>query len=93
MDALMTQEELEERVEAMTDMEQAHFKTLIMKLVLCYGDSPLQAVVVMGSAAKQVAGVMTVNCDEMDAAQLLQATSTFFESVNMADAPPKEMFN
>jgi hypothetical protein len=40
-----------------------------------------------------VAGVMTVNCDEMDAAQLLQATSTFFESVNMADAPPKEMFN
>ena len=93
MDALMTQEELEAKVEAMTDMEQAHFKTLITKLVLCYGDSPLQALVILGSVEKQIAGVMTLNCDEMEAAQLLQAAGGFFEKVNTMDAPPRELFN
>ena len=89
----MTQAELEARVEAMSDEEQAHFRLLIMKLVLCYGESPLQAVVVMGSAQRQVAGVLTVNADEMDAAQLMQAASSFFVHINTEDAPPKEMFN
>ena len=90
---MMTQEELERRVHAMSDEEQAHFKLLIHKLVMCYGEGKAQGVVIIGRAEDQMAGVVTLNCDEMEASQLMLAANDFFGFLNTIDAPPKEEFN
>ena len=90
---MMTQAELERRVGAMSDEEQAHFKLLIHKLVMCYGDGNAQGVVIVGRAEDQLAGVVTLNCNEMEASQLMLAANDFFGFLNVLGAPPKENFN
>jgi hypothetical protein len=90
---MMTQEELEQRVARMSDEEQAHFKLLIQKLVMCYGEGQAQGVVIVGRAEDNIAGVITVNCNEMEASQLMLAANDFFGFLNVLDAPPKESFN
>jgi hypothetical protein len=90
---MMTQEELERRVESMSDEEQAHFKLLVHKLVMCYGDGNAQGVVIVGRAEDQLAGVVTLNCNEMEASQLMLAANDFFGFLNVLGAPPKESFN
>ena len=92
-DFSMPEEELERRVEAMSDEEQHHFRLLIHKLVMCYGDGNAQAVVIIGRAEDQMAGVVTLNCNEMEASQLMLAANDFFGFLNTLDAPPKENFN
>ena len=92
-DFSMTDEELEQRVHAMSDDEQAHFKLLIHKLVMCYGEGKAQGVVIIGRAEDQLAGVVTLNCNEMEASQLMLAANDFFGFLNLMDAPPKENFN
>ena len=92
-DFSMPEEELERRVEAMSDEEQHHFRLLIHKLVMCYGDGKAQAVVIIGRAEDQMAGVVTLNCNEMEASQLMLAANDFFGFLNVLDAPPKENFN
>ena len=89
----MSQEELEQRVMRMSDEEQAHFKLLIHKLVMCYGEGKAQGVVIIGRAEDSMAGVVTLNCDEMEASQLMLAANDFFGFLNLLDAPPKEQFN
>jgi len=90
---MMTQEELERRVGSMSDEEQSHFKLLIHKIVMCYGDGNAQGVFIIGRAEDQVAGVVTLNCNEMEASQLMLAANDFFGFLNVLDAPPKENFN
>ena len=90
---MMTQEELERRVGAMSDEEQSHFKLLIHKLVMCYGDGNAQGVVIIGRAEDAFAGVVTLNCNEMEASQLMLAANDFFGFLNVLGAPPKEKFN
>jgi len=92
-DFSMTEEELERRVEAMSDEEQHHFRLLIHKLVMCYGDGNAQGIVIIGRAEDQMAGVVTLNCNEMEASQLMLAANDFFGFLNREDAPPKENFN
>ena len=60
-DFSMTEAELHRRVQAMSDEEQAHFKLLIHKLVMCYGEGKAQGVVIIGRAEDQLAGVVTLN--------------------------------
>jgi len=93
MSESMSQEELERRVAQMSDEEQAHFKLLIHKLVMCYGEGNAQGVVIIGRAEDEFAGVVTLNCDEMEASQLMLAANDFFGFLNLMDAPPKEQFN
>ena len=90
---MMTQEELERRVGSMSDEEQSHFKLLIHKLVMCYGDGTAQGVVIIGRAEDAIAGVVTLNCNEMEASQLMLAANDFFGFLNVLGAPPKENFN
>ena len=92
-DFSMTEEELERRVEAMSDEEQHHFRLLIHKIVMCYGQGKAQGVFIIGRAEDNVAGVVTLNCDEMEASQLMLAANDFFGFLNVLDAPPKEQFN
>jgi hypothetical protein len=89
----MTQEQLEHRVMKMSEEEQAHFKLLIHKLVMCYGEGNAQGVVIIGRAEDAFAGVVTLNCDEMEASQLMLAANDFFGFLNVRGAPPKESFN
>ena len=92
-DFTMTDAELQQRVEAMSDDEQEHFRLLIHKLVMCYGKGKAQGIVIIGRAEDQLAGVVTLNCDEMEASQLMLAANDFFGFLNVLDAPPKENFN
>ncbi len=92
-DFSMTDEELERRVNAMSDEEQEHFKLLVHKLVMCYGEGKAQGIVIIGRAEDQMAGVVTLNCNEMEASQLMLAANDFFGFLNLVDAPPKENFN
>ena len=92
-DFSMTEEELEQRVEAMSDEEQHHFRLLIHKIVMCYGQGKAQGVFIIGRAEDQVAGVVTLNCNEMEASQLMLAANDFFGFLNVLGAPPKENFN
>jgi len=92
-DGSMSEAELHRRVTAMSDEEQAHFKLLIHKLVMCYGEGKAQGVVIVGRAEDQIAGVVTLNCNEMEASQLMLAANDFFGFLNLLDAPPKENFN
>lgn len=92
-EGLMSEAELHRRVQAMSDEEQEHFKLLIHKLVLCYGEGKAQGVVIVGRAEDQLAGVITLNCNEMEASQLMLAANDFFGFLNVLDAPPKENFN
>jgi hypothetical protein len=92
-DGSMSEAELHSRVTAMSDEEQAHFKLLIHKLVMCYGEGKAQGVVIVGRAEDQIAGVVTLNCNEMEASQLMLAANDFFGFLNLLDAPPKENFN
>jgi hypothetical protein len=92
-DFSMTEEELEQRVESMSDEEQHHFRLLIHKIVMCYGQGKAQGVFIIGRAEDNVAGVVTLNCNEMEASQLMLAANDFFGFLNVLDAPPKENFN
>jgi hypothetical protein len=40
-----------------------------------------------------MAGLITMNVDDMEAAELLLEANDFFGYLNMAGAPPKEAFN
>ncbi len=55
MSEAMSQEELEQRINKMSDEEQAHFKLLIYKLVMCYGEGQAQGVVIIGRAEARAA--------------------------------------
>jgi hypothetical protein len=92
-DGSMSEAELHRRVTAMSDEEQAHFKLLIHKLVMCYGEGKAQGIVIVGRAEDQLAGVVTLNCNEMEASQLMLAANDFFGFLNVLGAPPKENFN
>jgi len=89
----MSDEELHRRVEAMSDEAQEHFKVLIHKLVACYTNADAQALVLFSGANDKLGGIVTVNCNEMDALKLVMSANDLFGFINAADAPPKELLN
>ena len=76
----------------MSDEEREHFKMVVLLLVKCYGPDPDQAVLLIKSKG-EMAGLITMNADDMEAAELLLEANDFFGYLNMAGAPPKEAFN
>jgi hypothetical protein len=88
----MEQDAIEQRLTVMTEEEREHFKMVVLQLVRCYGDDPDQAVLLIKSKG-EMAGLITMNADDMEAAELLLEANDFFGYLNMAGAPPKEAFN
>jgi hypothetical protein len=88
----MDEQALERRLAVMTEEEREHFKMVVLQLVKCYGDDPDQAVLLIKSKG-EMAGIITMNADDMEAAELLLEANDFFGYLNMAGAPPKEAFN
>jgi hypothetical protein len=76
----------------MSEEEREHFKMVILQLVHCYGPDPDQAVLLIKSKG-EMAGLITMNADDMEAAELMLEANDFFGYLNMAGAPPKEAFN
>jgi hypothetical protein len=77
----------------MSEAQKDHFKTLVYALLQCYAEDKQAAVIVLGDLTDETASVVTVNCNEMDAATLLLAADNFFNYINMREAPPKEAMN
>ena len=88
----MEQDTIEQRLTIMTEEEREHFKMVVLQLIRCYGDDPDQAVLLIKSKG-EMAGLITMNVDDMEAAELLLEANDFFGYLNMAGAPPKEAFN
>jgi len=87
------EQEIERRVEAMSDNQREHLRSLIYEFVRCYDkDSNDCAVVILGTGSS-IDNIITMNCDSMEASGLMLAANDFFGYLNTKDAPPKEMFN
>tara|TARA_R110000822_G_scaffold225657_1_gene358394 strand:- start:135 stop:440 length:306 start_codon:yes stop_codon:yes gene_type:complete len=95
MDSLpLTDTELAERIESLTDAEQENFKMLVSILARCYGKrAELHGMVLIAGEDPDLFSTLMLNCGAMEGATLLQAAAEFFEEVNTYNAPPKEMFN
>jgi hypothetical protein len=65
---------------------------LILELVKCYGPDPDQAVILF-NGSKKLGGIVTLNCNEMEAAEMMLEANDFFGYLNVIGAPPKEAFN
>ena len=83
---------LEDRLALMNDDEKMHFKMAVLSLISCYGPEPNKAVVMIKVGDEQTM-LTTMNCDEMEAVDMLLEVNNFFGFLNTIDAPPKEAFN
>jgi hypothetical protein len=83
---------IEARLALMSDEERTHFKMVIIELIKCYGPNAEQALILF-NGSKKLGGVVSLNCDEMEAAGLLLEANDFFGYLNILDAPPREAFN
>jgi hypothetical protein len=87
-----TEQDLEKRLALMDDDEKLHFKMSVLALVTCYGPNPNQAVLMVRKEG-EITALTTMNCDDMEAAEMLLEVNSFFGFLNTIDAPPKEAFN
>ena len=87
-----TEQNLEARLALMDDDEKQHFKMVVLSLISCYGPEANKAVLIV-KIGDELSGLTTLNCDEMEAAEMLVEVNSFFGFLNTMDAPPKEAFN
>jgi hypothetical protein len=81
------------KIDKLTQDQREHLRKAIEGLVECCVDETRHAVVVLGKDDDPRAEVLTLNCNEMDAAFMLSCLTETFMSANLEDAPAKEMFN
>ena len=84
---------LEARLALMSDEEKQHFKMVVLALIACYGPDATNKAVMLIKINDELSGLTTLNCDEMEAAEMLVEVNSFFGFLNTMDAPPKEAFN
>jgi len=72
--------------------KRKHFALLVMGLAKCYTDSEHNKAVILISNDDALM-TFSAGADEMEAAEMVQIAHDLMVSVNMADAPAKEMFN
>jgi predicted nucleotidyltransferase len=89
-----TKEALEfmDKLDQLSEEKRDHLRLVFKGLVDCCLDDKMHGVVVLGHEGHQ-ASVFTLNCNEMEAAYVLNQVTGSFNDMNMADAPAKEMFN
>lgn len=86
------EQSMEKQLALMSDEEKHHFKMVVLSLISCYGPDANKAVLVV-KIGEELSGLTTLNCDEMEAAEMLVEVNSFFGFLNTMDAPPKEAFN
>jgi hypothetical protein len=90
------EQEIEERISAMTEEERDALRMLVLACVRCYDKDTTDCAVLMFGTREMpinMKAVARLNCTEMEAAQLMNSTSEMFNYANTKDAPPKDMFN
>ena len=80
------------RIDSMDTEDRDHFKNVIDSLSYVYVKDGMKALIIIEDANNMVE-TMTINCGDMEAYEIAQSTTQFFEFVNTKDAPPKEHFN
>jgi hypothetical protein len=90
-----TKESLEfmEQVDKLSQPQRDHLRTVVKRIVDCYLDDKAHGVMVLGHDNEESATLLTINCNEFEAALILAKLDVFFADMNMADAPPKEKMN
>lgn len=81
------------KIEQLTPEQRDHMRRLVELIIDCYLEPDRHAVLVAGSDTSELATLLTVNCDEMEAAITLTKLKDFFLDLNQMDAPNKEMMN
>jgi hypothetical protein len=81
------------KIDKLSADQREHLRKAIEGLVECCIDETRHAVMVFGKDEDPRAEVLTINCNEMDAAFMLSCLTETFMSANLEDAPAKEMFN
>lgn len=90
---MYSQEDFFDRVAEMSEENKTHFVTVIKTLAMCYGEEDASCVIVFSSPKSSLAQVLTLNCNDMEAAALVATAHKYLTFVNTRDAPPKEKFN
>jgi hypothetical protein len=85
--------EIERRVMAMSDNQREHLRSLMYEFIRCYDKNEKDCAVVLFGTGTRIDNIVTMNCDHMEASQLMLGANDFFGYLNTRDAPPKEMFN
>lgn len=90
---------MEEAVAKMDETQRQHFKWLCAALLSCYVNQDLRALVLIGQddvfagTAVDLTQIQSVNCNDMHGIQLLTHAMAQMDSMLMADAPPRALFN
>ena len=85
--------EFMEKVEQLDPQQRNHMRIVVEKIMQCYLEPDLHAVLVVGNDQTELATLLTINCDELEAAVVLGRLHELFVDLNAADAPPKELLN
>ena len=72
---------------------QEHFRSLLRMILPCYGDNNSHCVVIVMEGDSPLINIRTISLNEMYTLQALQHALSFFEFMNIKDAPEKEKFN
>jgi len=83
----------QEAVAKLDPEQQEHFKTVVLAMLDCYTDEKVHGMLLIRSEDAGMTSIYAINSNDMDAAQILLAAQSHVDSVVMADAPPREMFN
>ena len=93
-DVAIPAEDFQDFIDSLSKESRVHLDVLIRLLAQCYGDDPpLQGLLLLGAPSSDTFTLMSLNCTEIAAAQLLDAAMEAVGYINTKDAPPKEMFN
>lgn len=87
------EKEIERIVGQLDDMAKLHLRAIIYDIVRCYEKTEDNCAVVVLGTSQGTEAAISINCDSMEAANLLLGANNFFGYLNTKDAPPKEMFN
>ena len=85
--------EFMEKVALLDPQQRNHMRIVVEKIMDCYTSEDKHAVLVIGSDSVGESTLLTINCDEMEAAVVLGRLHELFVDLNAADAPPKELLN
>jgi hypothetical protein len=80
------------KIDSLSEEKRDYLRVVFKGLVECCVDDKMHGVVVLGHEDHH-ASIYTMNCNEMEAAFILNQVTGSFNEINMADAPAKEMFN
>jgi hypothetical protein len=72
---------------------QEHFKAVVRMVSICYTDPHLYSGVVVVRRTDEDILIISLNANEMDAAELITAAGGVITDVVTESAPPREQFN